>query len=222
MHAMIRILAACGLAALLLPASAQAGRHEVSGEFQLGNLPSGGPESGVNGASMVGGGVRLGYAVLRNERRAGLVVRLGWGSARREGTRYIVADGVDAFDEVGIETALSTHHLQAGLKADIEVGGFFYPYAAVDAGVLLGVLRQQASNAPAAEAGHREIGAAPVGTFLLGTEWMVPDRRLGLPATVAFHVEGGYELTGAVRFPTSGGTQRFSGAVLRAGVGVRF
>lgn len=215
------ILGAALSAALAFAPAAQAARHEVSGEYQLGNLPSGPLSDAVGEYTTHGGGIRLGYAVFPNRNRFGLVVRAGWSLARAEGFGgfYFEEDDGTMGD---LRSRLAVNQANVGLKADIEVAGFFYPYVAGDIGLTVASLWQKSDNAPAAEDGLRETAVAPQGDLLLGTEWMVPDRRLGIPVTVAFHVEGGYAWTGALRMPESGGRQVLSGAVLRAGVGLRF
>lgn len=219
----ILVAAILGLVATV---PAHAGRHEVSGEFGVHNLPSGGATSGLSSDALLGGGIRGGYAVFRNSPLFGLVVRGGWHMGRREGTAFVPSPPMQQQSQDGevrgIDGRLEIHQIQVGLKADVEVGGFFFPYVAVDAGMVVAGLRQQAEAAPAGEDPYRDGALAPSGSFLLGTDWMIPDRKLGLPVTVAFHVEGGYFVSGPLRFQETGAEQRFAGAVLRAGVGLRF
>jgi len=215
------ILGVATAAVLAFAPAAEAARHEVSGEYQLGNLPSGPLSDATREYTTNGGGIRLGYAVFPNRNRFGLVVRAGWGMARAES----YGGDYDDFEGIGLgelQSRVTLHQAQVGLKGDIEVAGFFYPYVAGDIGLVVASLWQKSENAPPAEDGLRETAVAPQGDLLLGTEWMVPDRRLGIPVTVAFHVEGGYSWTGRLSFPESGGRQVLSGAVLRAGVGLRF
>lgn len=223
---MMRGLVLWGVAwATLMTSEAHAGRHEISGELAVNNLPSGSVGTALGRSDLVGGGVRAGYAVLRNHPRFGLVIRGGWSMARASGVQPLPSPlssshrGIRLYD---LASEVTTHHAQVGLKADVEVGGFFYPYVAIDAGLVAAGLQQSMSGGPRGEDPHRDGAIAPSGTFLLGTDWMIPDRKLGLPVTVAFHVEGGYFISGNLRFQEVGAEQALRGAVLRAGMGLRF
>lgn len=217
-HTVVAALASASVATVPV---AEAARNEVSGEYQLGNLPGGPLSDAVREYTTNGGGIRLGYAVFPNRNRFGLVVRAGWSMARHEG--WWATDEYDGDEGLGgLEGRTTIQQANVGLKGDIEVAGFFYPYVAGDVGLAVASLWQRSENAPSNDPGLRETAVAPAGDLLLGTEWMVPDRRLGIPVTVAFHVEGGYLWTGRLAFPVSGGRQVLSGAVLRAGVGLRF
>lgn len=205
-----------GLVGLLAATPAFAARHEVSGEFRVTFAPASPLTRTLYASGLAGGGIRAGYAVLRNERRVGLVVRGAWGMSRTDGA--VDVDSLEGVDSADVR--FTTNRMTVGAKLDVEVRGFFYPYVAVDVGAAVGRLRLASPGSDRDPV--RETAATGLGGAVIGTEWMVPDRALNAAATGAIYVEGGYEGAGSLRFADSGGATPIGGPVFRAGVGVRF
>jgi hypothetical protein len=215
------------LGLLLAAGPAHAARNELSFEW-MGTFPADRGFDGLYDAPRLDGyGVRGGYAVVRDKHRMGLVIDAGWNRARRGARAY----GYDLDYDESVGPAYPVDQLVArytadtfliGLKADVDVGNVWYPYLHAQAG-LIAAGAQLDSDPSSDRDGNqlRDRALTGAGVFTAGFELMIPDRRLGWPVTAAIFAEAGYQLAGDLRFETFGGPLNPSGAVVRAGIGLR-
>lgn len=199
------------LCLLALPLTASAARHEVSFDHEL-HLPTYGPDGRVfTNGPISRFGIRLGYAVLRDQRRLGLVTQLGW--------RRGVQGGIDN----SFRRTFATDVIGLGVKGDIDVGNIFYPYVAARAELVVGTAKLDgdtfADDNPT-QFVQRGVGAG--GQFALGFELMLPDQKLGWPVTAAIYVEGGYEVLSNMKLGELGTLDLRGGGSISSGIGLRF
>jgi opacity protein-like surface antigen len=190
---------------------AWAARHEISVHGGLATLDAPATDAAVDRGPSVGWGVRAGPAVLRERRGVGFVVLAGYDrlvrSKRWDGTRQRFAADWDQ------------HRLSALGRVDLDVAGFFFPYAV--AGPQIDVVRLDVTPTAAPSDAVRRVGVAAGWQAGAGLEFLVPDERKALPVTVGFTVEVGYHATSAARFGDWGALGT-AGGYLQVGTGLRF
>lgn len=208
------------LGSLLAATPAWAARHEVSVEFH-GNLHDSGDGLLHADGELAAGGIRGGYAVLKDRRRLGLVIGAGWNRGT-VGSTFDLSGGTTG-DRGSVLSVLTVDAITVGLKGDVDVANVFYPYVQLQAAVLVGT--SFVDDDPSRDGNANELwasGAAGAGILTLGTEFMLPDRKLGWPVVPAFYFEGGYQFASVLDLPDHGTSVDLSGAIFRAGVGLRF
>jgi hypothetical protein len=200
---------AAALAALLAPTVAHAARHELSFEFGPSVPDDDDADAWFDVSRTDALGVRAGGAALRDKKGFGLVVSGSW---TRERNRTFTAD---------VESRLIVDRFGAGLKADYDVAGIFFPYVRAD----LKLASAAARLAPSWDAIQVDPiqlhGLGVGGQFTGGFELMVPDEKLHLPVTVAIYLELGYLAESDIQLGDMGPIN-LSSAVVRSGVGLRF
>lgn len=203
---------------------AHAARHELS--FEVGGFVHNDAdiEQHFGATSYRTLGLRLGFAALRNKtpadlgrwHRFGLVVGLGWNRGARSSTTY---GPYDAFrgDVPGWNNTFTVDTVLAGLRADVDIANVVYPFVRAEVGVAIGSV--------ALDGGTRDpltrIGVAPAGVFTVGTEILLPDRKLGWPMSAAITFEGGGQVAAPLTFPDLGGDFTLSGGLARVSFGLR-
>jgi hypothetical protein len=206
LHATAR---AAAVAALLAPTAAHAARHELSFEFGPSIRNDGDADAWFDTFRADALGLRAGGAVLRDRHGFGLVVSGVWSRERDQRTTLDTTNGL-VVDRFG-----------AGLKADYDVAGIFFPYVRADAKLASAAARLTSDLDTTELDPIRMHGLGVGGQFTTGFELMVPDETLNLPATVGFYLEVGYLAESNIRLGEMGPIN-LSGAVVRSGVGLRF
>lgn len=203
---------ALALGAFVVAANpAFAARHEVSVHGGLATLDAPQTQSTVDRGPDVGWGVRGGGALLRERRGLGVVVLGGYDRLVR--TKRWDA-GTQRFD-----ADWDQHRLSALGRVDLDVKGFFFPYAVL--GPQLDVVVLNLAPTDDASAGAKRIGVTAGMQTGAGLEFIVPDERRALPVTVGFTFEVGYHATAAAKFGDWGALGT-AGGYVQVGTGLRF
>lgn len=206
---MRRLVATAGM--LAASGTASAARHEVSVHGGLATLDAPQTDEVIDRGPSVGWGVRAGGAIVQRRRGLGVVVLAGYDrlvrTKRWDGaTQRFSAD----WDQ---------HRLTALGRVDLDVRGFFFPYAV--AGPEIDIVRLDVAPTTDEGTASRRIGVAAGLQTGAGLEFLVPDERRLLPVTVGFTVEVGYHATSAAKFGDWGGLGT-TGGYLQVGTGLRF
>jgi hypothetical protein len=199
--------------AITLSSTALAG---VGGElsFELGNLQNHDEAYSLfsDGVAMPSRGIRGGVAVADR-----FTVIGGWHRVQRGASVVVAGDEGDR----RFSAAFFADEFTLGVKADLDVAHFFYPYASVQGMVFRGVMKFD-ENQRDDEDDTTQLKASavsPGALFSGGIELRIPQGSW--PLTAAWHLEAGYGLVASADYGEFG-HMRPGGLVLRTGLGVRF
>jgi hypothetical protein len=165
-----------------------------------------------DGVAMPSRGIRGGVRVADR-----FTVLAGWHRVQRGATVFVAAEGSDR----RFHAAFFADEFTLGLKADLDVAHFFYPYATVQGMLLRGVMKFDDDERDDEEdpSQIKASAVAPGALLMGGMEFRIPQGSW--PLTAAWHVEAGYGLVASADYGAFG-TMRPGGFALRTGLGVRF
>lgn len=205
--------------------SAVAGTSELS--FELGNLSNPDPMYDLfsDWNDTPSQGFRVGISA-----RDRLSVIGGWHQANRGARVYTYygdtayADEPDYYYEEGdtyvVNTALQLNQYQAGLKSELKIWNWLYPYFTGQALIVHGTVRIDDDTSTRNNPGQirkDSLGVGALGT--IGLDFRLPQKML--PLTLGWHVEGGYALVSPMGYGDLGKMSP-RGVVIRSGIGIRF
>jgi len=132
---------------------------------------------------------------------------------------------VTSFEEESdnsFETALFMETFFAGVKADVNVRGFFYPYATAQVATAFTTMVLDDDTSVAGNAGEvRASGIMPGVHGSIGAELRTPEGFIPWGLQVAFYVDVGLTHLGKASFEPMG-DMGAGGVTYRSGLGVRF
>jgi hypothetical protein len=166
-------------------------------------------------------GLRVGIGV-----RDRLSIIGGWHNSKQGLELHYeeVHDEYDEYDEYGSEylltTGLSLNQYQAGLKSEMRITDWLYPYFTGQALLVHGTVRLDDDTSTRSNPGQvrrDSLGVGVMGT--IGIDIRIPQKMF--PFTLGWHIDGGYAWVSPMNYKDLGQLTP-GGTVLRSGLGIRF